>query len=74
LIQTQLITSTGYTFETAEAALKNDLADMVAFGRDYISNPDLVFRYANDKTLNPYNADTFYGGDHRGFTDYPFYT
>lgn len=74
LIKTKLITSTGYTFETAEAALKNDLADMVAFGRDYISNPDLVFRYAHDKTLNPYNTDTFYGGDHRGFTDYPFYT
>lgn len=73
LIKTALISGGGYNFETAEAAIKNNLADMVAFGKNYISNPDLVFRYAHDKKLNSYDADTFYGGDHRGFTDYPFY-
>ncbi|MBZ0243870.1 MAG: alkene reductase, partial [Bacteroidales bacterium] len=73
LIQTRLITSAGYDFETAEAAVTEAFADLVASGKDFISNPDLPFRYAHDKTLNPYDTGTFYGGDHRGFTDYPFY-
>lgn len=73
LIKTSLITSAGYNFKTAEAAVAEGYADLVAFGKDFISNPDLVLRYEHDKTLNPYDSDTFYGGDHRGFTDYPFY-
>ncbi|MDY0075978.1 MAG: alkene reductase [Bacteroidales bacterium] len=72
LIKTSLITSAGYNFETAEAAVVEGFADLVAFGKDFISNPDLVLRYANNERLNAYNTETFYGGDHRGFTDYPF--
>jgi len=67
-----LITSAGYTFATAEAALNDGLADLVAFGKDFISNPDLVERYAADAPLNSYDIATFYGGDDRGYTDYPY--
>jgi N-ethylmaleimide reductase len=67
-----LITSAGYNFATAEAALNNEQADLVAFGKDFISNPDLVERYALDAALNPYDMATFYGGTASGYTDYPF--
>jgi len=72
LIKTSLITSAGYNFKTAEFAVTEGFADLVAFGKDFISNPDLVLRYEHNETLNPYNTQTFYGGDHKGFTDYPF--
>jgi N-ethylmaleimide reductase len=46
----------------------------VAFGRYFISNPDLVKRIKENLPLNAYDRDTFYGGDARGYTDYPFYS
>ena len=72
LINTILITSAGYQFNTAEAAIESGEADMVAFGKDFISNPDLVERYRRNAPLNPYDVDTFYGGGEKGYTDYPF--
>lgn len=74
LVQTTLITSAGYNFSRAEAIVEEGLADLVAFGKLFISNPDLVERYHADAPLNPWDETTFYGGDHRGYTDYPFYT
>lgn len=66
-----LIAAGGYDRELAEQAVGNGDADLVAFGRFYISNPDLVERLAVDAPFNPYDRSTFYGGDARGYTDYP---
>ncbi len=66
-----LIAAGGYTRELGDRAIAAGNADLVAFGRLYISNPDLVERFAHDAALNPYDRNTFYGGDSRGYTDYP---
>ncbi|WP_126147033.1 alkene reductase [Synechococcus elongatus] len=66
-----VIAAGGYSRSTAEAAIASGAADLVAFGRLYISNPDLVERFALDAPLNPYDRNTFYGGDEHGYTDYP---
>ncbi len=72
LIQTTLITSAGYDFSGGEEAVESGLADLVAFGKMFISNPDFVERYATDAPLNAFNMATFYGGGAEGYTDYPF--
>jgi N-ethylmaleimide reductase len=46
-------------------------ADLVAFGRAYISNPDLVERLRTGGPLNAWDKTTFYGGGAKGYTDYP---
>ncbi|HEY9808312.1 MAG TPA: alkene reductase [Halomicronema sp.] len=66
-----IIAASGYNQELAEAAIKAGNADLIAFGRFYIANPDLVERFALNAPLNPYDRSTFYGGDERGYTDYP---
>lgn len=66
------ISAGGYTPEMAKEAVENESADAIAFGRFYISNPDLVGRIAKGAELNPYNRATFYGGAEKGYTDYPF--
>ena len=73
LIESPVITAGGMTFASAEKMLNEGHADLVAFGRDFISNPDLVERYRNDWPLQPYDTETFYGGNETGYTDYPFY-
>jgi len=62
----------GYNLETAEEAISQGKADMVAFGQLYIANPDLVERFAQNAPLNEPDQSTFYGGDAKGYTDYPF--
>jgi N-ethylmaleimide reductase len=73
-LQNTLILAGGYSKETAERDLQNGLADLIAFGRPFISNPDLVERMQNDWSINS-NADfnTFYSADEKGYTDYPAY-
>jgi N-ethylmaleimide reductase len=66
-----LIAAGGFTGETAEAAIAQGHADAVAFGRIFISNPDLPRRLQRGFPLTPYNRKTFYGGDVAGYTDYP---
>jgi N-ethylmaleimide reductase len=66
-----LIAAGGFTGETANAAIEADHADAVAFGRIFISNPDLPRRLQRGFPLTPYNRATFYGGDVAGYTDYP---
>ncbi len=66
-----LIAAGGFTKETGEKALAECTADAIAFGRLFISNPDLPRRLQLDAALNPYSRATFYGGDERGYTDYP---
>ncbi|MGE4541064.1 MAG: alkene reductase [Bacteroidales bacterium] len=73
LIESHVITAGGMTFELAEKMLNEGHADLAAFGRDFISNPDLVERYRNNWPLQPYDTETFYGGNETGYTDYPFY-
>jgi N-ethylmaleimide reductase len=66
-----LITAGGFTGETANAAIASGYADAIAFGRIFISNPDLPRRLARGFPLTPYNRATFYGGEDAGYTDYP---
>lgn len=60
-----------YTPERAERMIDNNLADLIAFGRPFIANPDLPDRIANGWPLNPVNTARLYGGAEEGFTDYP---
>src|ERR1700733_961828 len=68
-----LISAGGFTGETAEAAIAQAHADAIAFGRIFISNPDLPRRLQHGFPLTPYNRATFYGGEAPGYTDYPAY-
>jgi N-ethylmaleimide reductase len=68
-----LIAAGGFTGETAEAAIAQGHADAIAFGRIFISNPDLPRRLQHGFPLNSYNRATFYGGEEKGYTDYPVY-
>jgi N-ethylmaleimide reductase len=60
----------GYDKPLAEAALKEG-DDLVAFGKPFISNPDLVRRLREGAPLNPWDKNTFYGGSEKGYIDYP---
>jgi N-ethylmaleimide reductase len=64
------IANNGYDRELAMAAVASGHADMVAFGRYYISNPDLVERLRHNLPLTEPNKGTFYGGGAEGYTDY----
>jgi len=66
-----LVANGGLTFEDAEKLIASGRADVVAFGRQYIANPDLVMRVAQGGPFNEPDPSTFYGGDHVGYTDYP---
>jgi N-ethylmaleimide reductase len=68
-----LISAGGFTGESAEAAIAAGHADAIAFGRIFISNPDLPRRLREGYPLTPYNRATFYGGEEAGYTDYPVY-
>nr|WP_295470153.1 alkene reductase [Mesorhizobium sp.] len=61
----------GYDRELAEEAVISGRADMVAFGRLYIANPDLVHRFETNAPLNEPRRPTFYGGGAEGYIDYP---
>lgn len=66
------IANNGYTRELAIEVRAQNRADLIAFGKDFISNPDLVERLRRNAPLNALDADTLYGGDEHGYTDYPF--
>ena len=68
-----LISAGGFTGEAADAAIAAGHADAIAFGRIFISNPDLPRRLRHGYPLTPYNRATFYGGEEKGYTDYPVY-
>ena len=61
----------GYYRARAIAAIDSGVADLIAFGKDFISNPDLVERLKRNAPLNAWNADTFYAGEEKGYIDYP---
>jgi len=65
------IVNNGYDRAMALDAVARGEADLVAFGRPYIANPDLVRRLRDDLPLARPDTATFYGGGARGYTDYP---
>jgi N-ethylmaleimide reductase len=67
-----LLAAGGFTPASAETAVTAGDADLIAFGRDFIANPDLPARIRDGLPLNRYDRDTFYGGTDVGYTDYPF--
>jgi N-ethylmaleimide reductase len=61
----------GYTRSLAIETLASGRADCIAFGKDFIANPDLVRRLRQDAPLNAQRPEMFYGGGAEGYTDYP---
>jgi N-ethylmaleimide reductase len=61
----------GYDFALANKQLDAGAADLIAFGKPFISNPDLVERLKKGAPLNEWDKNTFYGGGAKGYTDYP---
>jgi 2,4-dienoyl-CoA reductase-like NADH-dependent reductase (Old Yellow Enzyme family) len=68
-----LMGNCGYTQESAEAAIESGDADMISFGRPFISNPDLVYRFENEVELNPEAdmSDWYSPTGAKGYTDFP---
>lgn len=66
-----LMIAGGYDPETAEQALIDGRADIIAFGRPFLANPDLPRRIRDGLSLNAPDPSTFFGGDQRGYVDYP---
>jgi len=67
-----LVLCGGYTPERADADLEKGLANLVAFGKPFINNPDLVERFANHWPLTKeLDTTTFYSPGEKGYTDYP---
>jgi N-ethylmaleimide reductase len=70
-----LMGNCGYTLESAEAAIERGDADLIAFGRPYLSNPDLVERFANGWELNPpADVKAWSAPTAEGYTDFPFHS
>jgi len=65
------IANNGYTLDLANKALTANDADLIAFGKPFIANPDLVERFKKGVPLNEPDRATFYGGGAKGYTDYP---
>ena len=69
-----IIAAGGFKRDSAEAILQAGDADLVAFGRDFIANPDLPERLRRDLPLNAYDRPSFFGGGNEvGYVDYPFH-
>jgi len=68
-----IIAAGGFDAQGAENILRSGDADLVAFGRFFIANPDLPRRFKDELELNPYDRSTFYGGDAHGYIYYPVY-
>jgi N-ethylmaleimide reductase len=65
------LANNGYTHALADIRLQQGKADLIAFGHDFIANPDLVKRLATGAPLAQMNMATLYGGGAAGYTDYP---
>jgi len=66
------IANLSYDKARGNAAIASGHADAIAYGVPYIANPDLVARFKQNAPLNAADANTFYGGAEKGYTDYPF--
>ncbi len=68
-----IIAAGGFEPDTAQAVIEQGSADLVAFGRHFVSNPDLPERIQQGRPLSRYNRETFYTFDAAGYIDYPPY-
>ncbi len=66
-----IIVAGSYTQERAEDVLSKGYADLIAFGRPFVSNPDLVSRLENGYDLAELDSNTLFGGNELGYTNYP---
>jgi N-ethylmaleimide reductase len=66
-----LMVNGGYDRDKANAAIARGNDDLVSFGTLFLANPDLPERFQSDTGLNAPDPSTFYGGDEKGYTDYP---
>jgi len=66
-----LVVAGEYDRASGEEVLQSGEADLVAYARHFLANPDLPERFAQNAPLNDWDQDTFYGGDAEGYTDYP---
>ena len=66
-----VIANNAFDKKRASKALADGRADLIAFGKPFIGNPDLVVRLFLDAALMPLNPETLYGGLEQGYTDYP---
>jgi N-ethylmaleimide reductase len=66
-----LIIAGGFDHDTAEGWLRQGKADLIAFGRKFLANPDLPERFRSGASLNADDPTTYYGGGAKGYTDYP---
>jgi N-ethylmaleimide reductase len=67
----KLIMAGGFDHDTAEQWLEQGKADLIAFGRKFLANPDLPERFRSRAPLNADDRPTYYGGGSKGYTDYP---
>ncbi|WP_350262177.1 alkene reductase (plasmid) [Pantoea sp. BJ2] len=72
--QGTIIAAGGFKPDDAESMLQQGDADLIAFGRLFTSNPDLPERIRHAFPLTAFNRDTFFGGDARGYNDFPAYS
>jgi len=72
MIRQTVIANTGYDKDTATAELRRGIAAFVSFGVLFLANPDLPERFEKNTALNQPDRATMFGGDERGYTDYPF--
>ena len=69
-----LIANTAYNKDTAEAELQKGIAKLISFGATFLANPDLPKRFEVNAALNQADRNTMFGGNEKGYTDYPFLT
>ncbi len=68
-----LVLNSDYDFERGQAAVSSGAADAITFGRRFLANPDLPYRFANNLALNPDNQMTWYSQGPDGYINYPFH-
>ncbi len=66
-----LMLNGGFDQASGEAAVASGLADAIVYGKLFIANPDLVERFKQHADLNPLDMGSLYGGNDKGYTDYP---
>lgn len=74
LFTNTIIVAGSYTQERANEILNKGYADLIAFGRPFVSNPDLVSRLENNHDLATLDGNTLFGGNEQGYIDYPAYS
>jgi N-ethylmaleimide reductase len=69
-----VIANCGYNRESGEAELEKGIASLISYGTLFLANPDLPKRFELNAPLNEPDRATMYGGNDKGYIDYPFLT